>query len=102
MLVRLLQQTVYFYGTKCLETILSFIQKVTQDSTISFDEIIFQSELKNGFKNFALINMIKSYNNIDNTIEDVIQTYFKQCSIMMNTQQLSKAILFLANHGINP
>lgn len=93
---------VSLYGTKCFETILSFIQKVTQDSTISFDKIIFQSELKNGFKNFALINMIKSYNNIDNTIDDVIQTYFKQCSIMMNTQQLSKAILFLANHGINP
>jgi glutaminase len=46
--------------------------------------------------------MIRSYNNIHNKIDDVIQTYFKQCSIMMNTQQLSRAVLFLANHGINP
>ena len=46
--------------------------------------------------------MIKSYNNIHNEIDDVIQTYFKQCSIMMNTSQLAKSMLYLANHGVNP
>lgn len=93
---------VSIYGHRSFEAILEFIQKVTLDNSIVYNETIFQSELKNGFKNFALINMIKSYNNIYNAIDDVIQTYFKQCSIMMNTQQLSKAMLFLANHGVNP
>lgn len=90
------------YGKQTFQTILKFIQKITLDESISYNETIFQSELKNGYKNFALINMIKSYNNIHNDVDEVIQTYFKQCSIMMNTQQLSKAMLFLANHGINP
>jgi glutaminase len=93
---------VSLYGKKTFETILNFIQKITLDESIIYDETIFKSELKNGYKNFALINMLKSYKNIYNEIDDVIQTYFKQCSIMMNTQQLSKATLFLANHGINP
>jgi glutaminase len=93
---------VSIYGKQTFETILKFIQKITLDETISYNQTIFDSELKNGFKNFALIHMIKSYNNIHNEIDEVIQTYFKQCSIMMNTQQLSKAMLFLANHGINP
>ena len=93
---------VCLYGKKTFETILNFIQKITLDESIIYDETIFKSELKNGYKNFALINMLKSYKNIYNEIDDVIQTYFKQCSIMMNTQQLSKAMLFLANHGINP
>ena len=82
--------------------ILDFIKKVANDDTITYDKDIYKSELENGFKNFALINMIKSYGNIQNSIEDVINTYFKQCSIMMSPKELAKSMLFLANHGINP
>jgi glutaminase len=84
------------------DNILNFIRKVSNDQTITYDEEIFQSELSHGFRNFALINMIKSYNNINNKIDDVINTYFKQCSIMMSPAQLASSMLFLANHGENP
>lgn len=93
---------VSIYKDNTFKTILNFIKEVCNDDSININEEIFQSELEHGFRNFALINMIRSYNNIHNKIDDVIQTYFKQCSIMMNTQQLSRAVLFLANHGINP
>ena len=93
---------VSIYKENTFENILNFIKKVSNDETISFDEEIFQSELTHGFRNFALINMIKSYNNIHNNIYDVINTYFKQCSIMMSPAQLAKSMLFLANHGVNP
>ena len=93
---------VSIYKENTFEKILDFIKKVSNDETISFDEEIFQSELTHGFRNFALINMIKSYNNIHNNIDDVINTYFKQCSIMMSPAQLAKSMLFLANHGVNP
>ena len=85
---------VSIYKENTFEKILDFIKKVSNDETISFDEEIFQSELTHGFRNFALINMIKSYNNIHNNIDDVINTYFKQCSIMMSPAQLAKSILF--------
>ena len=93
---------VSIYKKNTFDTILDFIKKTSNDETISYDEEIFESELANGFRNFALINMIKSFNNINNNIDEVIDTYFKQCSIMMNSSQLSKSMLFLANHGINP
>jgi glutaminase len=93
---------VSIYNKNTFQVILDFIKKVSNDSSITFDENIYNSELKHGFTNFALINMIKSYDNIYNEIDDVIQTYFKQCSIMMNTEQLAKSMLFLANHGVNP
>ena len=48
--------------------ILDFIRKVSNDETINYDENIYNSELAHGFRNFALINMIKSYNNINNEI----------------------------------
>jgi glutaminase len=82
--------------------ILEFIKKMANDETITYDKEIYKSELENGFKNFALINMIKSYNNIHNSIDTVINTYFKQCSIMMSTDQLAQSMLYIANHGINP
>jgi len=90
------------YENNAFNEILDFIKKVSNDQDITFNEDIFISELGHGFKNFALINMMKSYHNIKNPIDDVIQTYFKQCSIMMNTKQLAHAMLFLANHGRDP
>jgi glutaminase len=82
--------------------ILDFIKKVANDETITYDKDIYKSELEHGFKNFALINMIKSYDNIHNKIDTVINTYFKQCSIMMSTSQLAQSMLYIANHGVNP
>ncbi len=93
---------VSLYGSNSFETILEFIKKASNCPSLNFDEEIFNSELSHGFRNFALINMMKSFDNIKNDIDLVIKTYFKQCSIMMNTRQLARSMLFLANHGINP
>ena len=93
---------VSIYKKNTFDNILDFIKKTSNDETIVYDEEIFKSELAHGFRNFALINMIKSFNNINNNIDDVIDTYFKQCSIMMNSSQLAKSMLFLANHGVHP
>lgn len=90
------------YKENTFDYILQFIQNITNDKTISFDNEVYTSELKHGYRNVALVNMMKSFGNIENLTNSVIQTYFKQCSISMNTQQLAKSILFLANHGINP
>ena len=93
---------VSIYKKNTFDEILKFIRKVSNDETITYDEDIFQSELEHGFRNFALINMIKSYKNIHNEINEVINTYFKQCSIMMSPNELASSMLFLANHGVNP
>lgn len=93
---------VSIYKDNTFNQILEFIRTVANDHTINFDEEIFHSELEHGFRNYALINMIKSFGNIYNQIDDVIETYFKQCSIMMSPAQLARSVLFLANHGVNP
>lgn len=90
------------FKNNAFDEILAFMKKVSHEENITYDEDIFISELGHGFHNFALINLMKSYQNIKNPIDDVIQTYFKQCSIMMNTKQLAHSMLFLANHGEDP
>lgn len=89
------------YKEKTFKQILSFIEKLTYKK-IDYDKEVFESELDCGYLNFALINMIKSYGNIKNPTQDVIETYFKQCSVKMNTKELAKSMLFLAHHGKNP
>lgn len=90
------------YKENTFDYILQFIQNITNDKTISFNNEVYTSELKHGYRNLALVNLMKSFGNIDNLTNSVIETYFKQCSITMNTQQLAKSMLFLANHGTNP
>ena len=93
---------VSIYKNDTFNQILDFIKMVSNDKTIDFNEEIFHSELEHGFRNYALINMIKSFGNIHNDIDEVIKTYFKQCSIMMSTSQLAQSMLYIANHGVNP
>jgi len=90
------------YGSNTFEYILEFIQNSANDKSIKIDEEILNSELKHGFRNKALINMMKSFGNIHNNIDEVLNVYFKQCSIIMNTKQLANSLLYLANHGVNP
>jgi glutaminase len=58
--------------------------------------------MQHGYRNIALANLMKSFNNFDNDVDDVVEIYFKHCSIEMNTKMLSRAMLYLANHGVDP
>lgn len=81
---------------------LGFIQDCSADNTINFNQRVLDSELANGFRNQAQASLIKSFGNLDNNIDQVLSNYFQQCAIEMNVQQLSRAMLFLANNGTDP
>ena len=78
---------------------LNFINTVSHNSDIQFSQKIISSEKLVGFRNIALCNYIKSYGNIENSPEEVLDLYFTICSIEMSCQELSRASLFLANNG---
>ncbi|MGM0520120.1 MAG: glutaminase A, partial [Campylobacterota bacterium] len=90
------------YKSATFNYILDFVKKVSDDSSLFIDNEIYKSEQKTAYRNLALINLMKSFKNIKNPTNKVMETYFQQCSIMMNTNQLAKSMLFLTNHGINP
>ncbi len=90
------------YRGKTFLKILDFIKKTCDNSEINYDKEVAVSEAKFGFRNIALVNMMKSFNNITNDIGEVMDVYFKQCSISMSTKELSRAVLYLANHGVDP
>lgn len=84
------------------EEVLEFIRSIADDNSIKSNDVVSLSEMEHGFRNLALANLMKSFNNLDNDVIDVVKVYFKHCSIEMNTKMLSRAMLFLANHGVDP
>jgi len=61
-----------------------------------------RSEVDTGTRNASLAYFMASFGHFKNPVDVVLRTYFHHCSMAMNTQQLAKAGLFLANNGINP
>ena len=82
--------------------VLAFIRNITQNSEIDFNPKVVQSEKSVGYRNTALINLMKAFGNIENDIDQVLDLYFSLCSVEMTCQELSRAFLFLANDGIDP
>lgn len=84
------------------EEVLNFVKCIADDDSILSNEEVAISEMKFGHRNIALSNLMKSFKNFDNEVLDVVNVYFKHCSIEMNTKMLSRAMLYLANHGRDP
>ncbi len=84
------------------DEILSFVRKIARNKTITYNPAVYQSEKKTGYRNRALIHLMKSFGRIQNETENVLDLYFKLCSIEMTASELSKTFLLYANSGIIP
>jgi len=81
------------------QVFLDYVRDLANDQTIDFNYSVAKSERLTGFGNYAAANLLKSFNNLENDVEDVLDLYFHQCSIEMTCEQLSNAFFMLANNG---
>lgn len=88
--------------SKTINTIVDFIQELCPSSEVSYDAEVASSEMHHGDRNLALARLIKSFGNFENDVQDAVYIYCKHCAITMNTEELSRAILFLAFGGRDP
>ena len=79
--------------------LLAFLREITGDNSIDFDEKVAASEAAEGYRNYAMVNYLKSFGNIENDVEEVLDFYFHQCSIAMSCRELSQSFIIFANHG---
>jgi glutaminase len=82
-----------------LQDFLSFIREISDNANVNFSKSIIESERSVGYRNIALCNFIKSFGNIINDPDEILNFYFSMCSIEMSCQELSKTFLFFANNG---
>lgn len=81
------------------EELLTFIRELVGQDDIYYNSTIAASEKACGFKNAAMVNLMKSFGNIKNDVEEVLDLYFDFCSIEMTCHELAKAFRVFANHG---
>lgn len=78
---------------------LEFIRMLSGSKTIDYNLAVAQSEKDTRFRNAALANFLKSFGNIENDVDEVLDFYFHQCSVEMTCKELAHSFVFLANEG---
>jgi len=69
---------------------------------VFIDVSVFMSEKATGHRNRALANLLLNFGTIDHNIEEILDLYFQQCSLVVNCQDLAIMAATLANRGIQP
>lgn len=88
------------YNEKFLR-LLDLIRKMSKNSSLEVNQSVYKSEKHTGNKNRALTYMLKAYNLIEDDAEEVLDFYFKACSIEVTCQDLANLGKFLATREDN-
>ncbi len=69
---------------------------------IFIDISVFMSERTTGHRNRAMAHLMLNFGMIDEKIDEALDLYFQQCSLLVNCRDLAVMAATLANKGINP
>ena len=81
------------------DRLLNLTRKLAGNPNIALDEDVYLSEKITGNKNRALAYMLKAYGMIDDNVEDVVDCYFRACSIKATCADLARIASVFANKG---
>ncbi|WP_101926453.1 MULTISPECIES: glutaminase [Luteimonas] len=84
------------------QELLEFMRARSGNDAVGRDEEIWTSERKSGYRNVALANFIRSFGNIENDVQAVLDFYYLQCSLKMNCVDLARSLQYLADRGACP
>lgn len=81
---------------------LDFARRLTGNSELGYDQRVFYSERETGYRNRAIINLMKANGIIDGDVEPHLELYFFLCSICASCKDLAYFAAMLANNGQDP
>jgi glutaminase len=81
---------------------LDYVRQRANNASLHDDPQVARSERQSGFRNAAMANFLKSFSNLTNEVEEVLEFYYFHCSLAMSCVDLAKGFLFLANKGHCP
>ncbi|KYH34014.1 glutaminase [Clostridium tepidiprofundi DSM 19306] len=82
--------------------ILKFTRKITGNDSLNINEQVYSSEKATGNRNRALAHFMKSLDIIEGDVEEILDVYFKQCSIEVTCTDIARIGAMLANDGVLP
>ena len=83
-------------------TLLDFMRARSGNPEVGTDEVVAKSERESGHRNVAMANFIRSYGNLHNEVQDVLDFYYLQCSLCMDCVDLARSVQYLADGGRCP
>lgn len=89
----------YKHGDFALDRLLTLMRQLAGNPQIAIDNEVLQSELNNSHRNQAIAHLITTLGNLQNPVDQVLQTYFSHCAIRMSCLDLAKACHFLIDRG---
>lgn len=78
---------------------LDLTKKLSGNENLDINQDVFESERKTGDRNRALAYLLKSYGLIDGNVDEILEVYFKACSIEVTCKDLANIAFVLANQG---
>ncbi len=69
---------------------------------LGVDEAVFNSERATGDRNRAIAYLLRNYSVVEGDVNEVLDVYFRQCSILVTARDLAIMTATLANRGLNP
>lgn len=82
-----------------LQRLLDLTRKLAGNPNLQVDNAVYHSEKQTGNKNRALAYMLKAYGMIADPVEEILECYFKACSILVDCRDLARIAHVFANHG---
>ena len=82
--------------------VVEFLRPLCGSRHVHYNRAVAASERRTSHRNAAMAHLIKSFGNLANSVEDVLDAYCRHCAIEMSCVELARAVAFLAHGGINP
>jgi len=88
----------------CTDPVASMLEMVRElaGEDIDLDMSIAAAEDESSHRNRAMANLMASFDNLENGVDEVLNVYNSQCSMMMTARQIARSMRFLAYDGIDP
>lgn len=83
------------------ERMLSFFRKLAKNDSLQINKSVYESEKITGDRNRAMAYLLKNDGVIQGNVDDILDLYFKQCSIEVSVVDLARIGLLFANYGID-
>ena len=81
------------------DRLLDLTRKLANNPDIDVDEEVYLSEKATGNKNRALAFLMRSCGLLDGDVEEVLDCYFRACSIRVDCRDLARIAFVLSNKG---
>jgi glutaminase len=83
------------------DLVLDFVRRACANPSVGYDTPVAEAERATGHRNRALAHFLKSFGNLRNDPDRVLDAYFRLCSLSMSCAEVAAAFQYLAAGGLS-